>query len=357
MLKYLTIVIIFFIGILIFGCSKDCPQCPEENKTDVDPPFIQSISSPGQITVGSSANFSCLIKSDAPITRKSWNLFAETGANANILYPSGTVNGPWNPGIDQPEFFVQTDTGANVSRVYNKRGIYNILLEIKDADNYIERGGTRLFVKPTRPDTSANPMLIVADNDFHEVPGRNFEFLYFSLAGDNAYPASVYADTFNIFKAFAHLNCDDGQPKTLQSRIETSKYIQIEGVGGYYGVFRVNFDIYGTMHLWSTSHDDFIRFSVYMMLRETLPTYGLPVKRYLYSQTIFGNDVESAYSFNANHMVEDTIMIEGMFEYELTFGVEIVQYLAGDDSTGSAICFDGTRGMTKLNGIFVKLDK
>ncbi|RKZ29644.1 hypothetical protein DRQ36_07990 [bacterium] len=380
MQKALFVVILSLALLLSFGCEKceeceDCPPCDtfyicdtlydtlvvcdtivvcDSNYTDIDPPFIEEISGPHEITLGGEAAFGCSVLTDAPLVRMSWDLFAETGENIDYFYPADPTEGPFTPWGTVPATFIETDTGASPTHTYDKRGKYTAVLEIEDEDGYIEHDGFVVFAVPTVPDTNADPRIVRAGIP-DSIYGEDFELLRFGLIADNRIPVSVYADSYDQFHAFANINSDYlPGPNYIQTRVETGKCLRIEGAGDFRMEITVDYDIAGALHIRGGDIGDYVRYSAYMTLRET---GGFPETHYLYSYTLDGIDGDQAYYINNEQVITDTVIVWGMLEYEFWFGVETVQFIGGSGGTGSSVCFDGTDGFTKLNKIKVYMEK
>ncbi len=347
-------VLLALIPLMIFtACEKEEPNCPDgdcdTNNTNVDPPFIRSISGPGQITVGSEAEFICEVLSDAPVVRKSWNIDL---SSADYFFPASASEGFFTPSGARPCAFVETDTGDSPTFTYDKRGKYTIGLEIEDSDEYVERAGTMIFVIPPTPDSGGVHVVRAASTD--TVYGEDFDFLRFGLISDGAIPACVYSDGYDNYSAYGYI---DGAIvpgyKTIRTNAETGKRIGIEGSGWFVARISVDFSVEGALHLWGGGVEDVVQYSVYMTLKHAT---GLTRTHYLYSKRLDAAS-NGAFYLNNTHVIEDTLNVMGNEEYEFWFGVETFQFHAPADSTGSAVCFDRAVNPTKLNRVMFTLEK
>ncbi|MCK5832714.1 hypothetical protein KAH81_03490 [bacterium] len=339
---------------IFVGCDNGNGSDPNEpidtNYTNVDPPFIESVTGPGQLIVGNEAQFYCEILSDAEILRKSWNLDLSAGG---YFYPSSVTEGGFTPSGLRPDPFVQTDTGEAPTFNYSKRGKYTAALEIEDADGYIERSGTMVSVIPETADSAGVHIVRAASTD--TVLGEDFDFLRFGLIADNVVPACVYADGYDAFSAYSYIDCDISPGyRIVRTKVETGKRIGIEGSGWFVARISVDFDVEGALHLWGGGSEDMVEYAAYITVQHT---DGLPRTHYIYSKSLNSSSLDEAFYLNGNHVVEDTLNVMGNEEYEFWFGVETFQYLAPSDSSGSAVCFDDAVAPTKLNRVMFTLEK
>jgi len=350
-------VLLFAISILILafvGCDNNddngITAPADTNHTNVDPPFISDVNGPYEIEVGSDAVYSCTILSDADIIRRSWNLdlFAD-----DYFYPATATEGAFTPTGTMPSPFVETDTGQTPTFVYANRGKYTAALEIEDADGYVERGGTMAFVVPITADDPSIHVVRAASVD--TLDGSEFDILRFSLIADNSVPACVYADGYDKFFAYSHIDNEIAPGyRIVRTAAETGKHLGIEGSGLFVARIIVDFDVEGSLNLWGNNPDDFVEYSTYLKIKHV---DGLTRMHYLYSKRLDWTSTEQGYYLDGNHVIEDTLNVMGNEEYEFWFGVETFQYHAAGDSAGSAVCFDGVDAPTLLNKVTFELEK
>lgn len=355
-MRYVSTLLTILLLLLVVGCSKDeeCPECPDVNRTDVEPPYIEAVSGPSEITVGESADFFCDVLTDAPIVRYSWVLSPASYGNEDYFFPpEGTSEGEWTPTGTVPDMFADADTGAEVSNIYASRGCFAIAIEIEDTDGYIERGGTMLKVNPAVPDTDANPTMLypgLADT----IWGSEFTLMDYGLWASGGCMAASKTGSYNIAHNFAFIDSLSGYgDRYVNLWWETGKVLRIPGGEVHPADVIVNFDAFGTMHLWNAAEIDYARYSIYVISR--MLDGGLPEKHIIYSKTLIGDGDYRAFLVNSSNEVSLITNFEPDEEYEFWFGVEIEALVSS--GAGSAICFDGENGMTKLNYVVFLLQK
>lgn len=324
----------------------------DTNYTHLDPPFIKEVYGPGIITQGNSAAFSCSIYTDSPIISYRWDLFAASAGFESYFFPAGLSEGSFTPSGTAPFPFQPEATGYSANYTYENRGRYTAILEIEDEDGYIEYGGTRVAVDPTTPDTPG-PDFIVRVGMPESLYVSNFDFKRYALIADHKIPASVYHDNDADFKAFAHVsdNYFSGQ-RYIQTRAELGRVLQLEAFGDYICELTWDIDVQGALHYWGSNSGDVVMYSIYSTMKMDT---GLPQTRCIYRKTLLGNDGNQSFFVNRNIAVTDSVLVWGMHEYEVWLSIETVQMLGA--GAGSAICFDGDNGFTRLNKLNVYMDK
>ncbi len=359
-----VVLFILLASMLVFtmfsGCSKECeecqtcPDCPDTNATNIDPPYIEDISGPGELTIGNSGDFSYEVLTDTSIVRSSWIFFANSDEYSDYFFPeAGASEGSWTPDDNPPNMFANADTGETPSFTYSMRGIFTATLEIEDADGYIARGGTFVQVEPAVPDTDEHPILI-APGLSDTLSGNEFALLNYGLWSSDGCLASVYADSFHILKTFCFIDSLSGSDdRYVYSWVEAGKIVRVAGSKSNLATISLNFDIVGAMLLWDAAATDYVKYSIYVKTR--LADGGLPETHYIYSKIIDGTDGDQSYYLNSNHNAMLEINFAGDEEYEFWFG-EKIQVLSSPGA-GAALCFDGENGMTKLNYVIMSLPK
>ena len=342
------------------GCSKECeecqrcPDCPDTNATNIDPPYIQNILGPGELTVGDNGDFSYEVLTDTSIVRSSWIFFANSDEYSDYFFPgAGASEGNWTPDSEPPNMFANADTGETLSYTYSRRGVFTATLEIEDADGYVERSGTFVQVEPAVPDTDENH-IIIAPGLTDTVYGDEFAMLDCALWASDGCLASAYADSFDVFKNFAFIDSLSGiDDRYVSSSVKSGKIIQVAGAASNPGTLFVNFDVIGAMHLWDAEPTDFVKYSVFVTTR--LTDGGLPETQYVYSKTLDGSEGDQSYYLDSNYEISIPVNFEGSEEYKLWVGTKIE--ILSSEGAGAAICFDGENGMTRLNYVILALDK
>jgi hypothetical protein len=378
MKKFITAILLTaLLGVFVFvGCSKECEDCPNnvdtllitDTLTDTlvvtdtdtvitDPPLLIDVNGPTDLVVGAIGDFSCDVASMDNFIAARWDLDPRPVSYDYYIMP-GQSEGSFTPTGTMPWQFTETNNGLDVSGSFDKRGIYTTQVHIEGNGGFTDKGGVVVYVSPETPDTSANPQVIRAGLE-EEVLGSDFEFLKFSYLGKeniSDFPVSVSADAFNEFKTFNNFfDLNGGQPRIARTTSECYKFLRIEGMGYYYAIVKVDFDIFGSMLVFGDDPNDYIDYSVYVSAQPVLPTTFFPEVHYLYYNTFTGGSGD-AYCINSNNVVTDTITVEGSYEYNFTFGMKITQHHSNTPSSGTAICFDGP-GMTRLNNVKIFLEK
>ncbi len=337
--------------LLIAGCSKDCPECedcPEENPTDVEPPFINNIYGPGDIIIGNLADFGCDIVSDADIIQYSWDLTPFTGDSTDYYFPDdGTPQGEWTPTGERPSLISADAEDSVASYTYYNRGIFIPLLQIEDEDGYIERANTVVRVNPETPD-EFDDIVQLAQGLEDTIYGNEFEVLRFGAWTTNGCLASIYTDGYNEFHDFCYIDSLSGwNERQIYSWVETGKKLQVFAGEPVPGDIVADFDIAGALHLWDYQPEDYIEITVYLSF---ISESGISETFYLFSETLQASD---AYWLNSNHNITIPITVNEGY-YEIWFGLQVEVY---SQSGGAAVCLDGENGFTLLNYVFITLNK
>ncbi len=324
----------------------------DSNYTDLDPPFIEDVFGPGNVTVGEEAAFGCSVYTDAPIIAYRWDLMASTEGFEDYFYPAVAMEGDFTPVGSAPFPFQPEDSGYTSSYTYDYRGRYTSILQIEDEDGYIEYAGTRVAVDPTAPD-SAGPDFIVRVGMAESLFVDDFNFKRHALVADHRIPAAVYHDDESDFHAFAHV--DDiylTGTRYIQTRAEMGRILQLEAFGDYICELTWDIDVQGALHYWGDNASDVVMYSIYSSMKMD---DGLPQTRCIYRKSLTGDGGDQAYYIDRNISVTDSVLVWGMHEYEVWLAVETVQMLG--PGGGGAVCFDGENGFTRLNKVDIYMDK
>ena len=350
---FLSVLILVVFSVIFFGCCKDCncPECPPENDTNIDPPYIISVDGPTEVTVGNSADFSCEVLSDAPIDSFLWDLEPSFDLASDYYYPAaGSEEGEWTPTGERPDIFNADIFDTNASFIYEKRGIYTAVLEIKDEDGYIEFGNTIVQVDPETPDTFAD-IVQLAPGLQDTIYSSTFEALNYGLYASDGCMASVYADSFNTLHSMAYIDSFSGpEDRYVQEWISTGKRLQVFTGEPTPADVRVDYDISSAIHLWDSSDIDYVQVTVYLNIIHE--DNGRSYLFHLLRQRFTSADGE-AYYLNSHHNMNCPFDFNGGF-YTLWFGVKIDIY---SSQGGAAFCMDNSDNFVKLNYIYIDLNK
>lgn len=349
------------LGLLfVVGCTEeDTPTNTDQNETDVDPPYINSITGPIEAIIGSEVNFACDVASDADIDRYSWSFMAGTGDNSDYFYPAdGTTEGLWTPSGEAPDPFTEQANGSAATYTYNNRGRFMATLEVEDSDDYIKRQGYMVSVLPDEPDTSVFPPIIRAGLT-EDIDGEDLNFQRFYSSADDKALVSVFADSENVLHSFGYADNNDLHgDRIIVTRAEAGERLRVEGEGYFIMELTFDFDLNGAVHMWNPQAGDMVQISTYVTMNP-LSEGGTPATAYLTDHAFFGSDGDQSYYFNGNHVVTDSVIVYASheFEWQMMFGLETMQIVTGSDSSGSAVCFDGEDGFARLNSVSIFIDK
>jgi len=352
---FLIIIALVAFTVIFNGCCDECDvcdECPDPNETGIDPPYIESVTGPGHVTVGTAGDFSCSVLSDADIIRYSWGLHPGSGSGVDYYFPApGASEGVWTPDGSRPTLFVPDDSSATVSASYLSRGVYSVMVEIEDADGYTERERTIVFIDPVEPDVCEDSLEMMAGMT-DSIKGEDFEMLRFGMwTSEKAYGCS-YADSLNTFNQFGYIesldSTDGDEDQYFYTYAECGDMISVIGGKDNIAVVTVNFDIKGAMHIWDATASDYVKFSMYVS--KTMQD-SYPETQYLFSQTLSGDEPNPAYYFDSTREVVITTNFEGMMLFEFWVGAEIE--IACSGGAGGAVCFDGDDAYIRINKVTI----
>ncbi len=353
MKKVLPLVAAFLLLIVFSGCSEECepcPECPPENPTDVEPPFIHNINMPAELTVGQSADFSAEVLTDAPITSFNWDLTPAVDTGAEYFYPAaGTEEGEWTPSGEWVNLFVPDVSESTASFTYNTRGIFSVAVEIADTDGYVERASALLPVYPETPDTFAD-IVAMAPGLEDTIYGETFEAVRCGGWLTSGAMAAAYPAGYDTLHLFAYVDSFSSlEERYVHMWIETAKRIQVFTGEPTPADVRVDFDLTGAMHLVNAAEDDYVKVTVYLVIihEDNGRTYHSVLTEY----TIYGP--EEHYYINT-HINRNTAFEFNGGYYTLWVGVE-VEIVSSQGN--AAFCMDNADNMLKVNYIYLNLNK
>lgn len=350
---FFAILILAAFSIIFFGCCKDCncPDCPSENNTNIDPPYIIAVDGPVEITVGNSADFSCEVFSDATIDSFLWDLEPSFDSTSDYYYPTtGTSEGEWTPIGERPDIFATDVADTSASYNYETRGVYTAVLEIKDTDGYIERGNAIIQVEPETPDTFAD-IIQLAPGLQDTIYSSTFEALDYGLYASDGSMASVYADSFDVLHCMAYIDSLSGpEDRYVEEWISTGKRLQVFTGEPTPADVRVDYDIASAIHLWDSADVDYVRVTVYLNIIHE--DNGRSYLFHLIRRTFTNADGAANY-LNSNHNMNCPFDFNGGF-YTLWFGVKVDIY---SSQGGAAFCMDNSDNFVRLNYIYIDLNK
>ncbi len=351
MKKFLPLVVVLLV--LFAGCTNDnnnCPECPPNNPTDIEPPFIHNLNMPFETTVGQEATFSADVLTDAPIVEYMWDLTPGVDTSADYYYPpAGTEEGNWTPTGQRISLFIPDITDSVATFSYDKRGLFSAAVQIADTDGYIERASDVIQVYPETAD-SFTDIVPMAPGLQDTLYGETFEAIRYGGWLTSGAMAAAYPEGYDTLHLFAYVDSLSGfDQRYIHAWVETGKQIQVFTGEATPADVRVDFDITAAMHLWNAGLNDYIKLTVYLVIVHE--DNGRTYYSELMSQTLSG---EEGHYYVNTHINRNTAFEFNGGYYTLWVGAD-VEILSSEG--GAALCMDNPDNFMRVNYIYINMNK